>query len=1031
MSQNQSPQFFDLSQNIELDLQNGGKVIKKLTEKLPTTKEKIQMIQTYLSPYNINTYQTVINGLLNEIIFEEDLRLVTCFQILDSINIDNFLYLLKKILQILEFTKLPYSKFEKIYIIFDKFMHINNHEITEILILLCRNFYPGPKLLNSFLIINNNSNENYFLTFLLFIKSKLNFIFDKNNYKINLPRIIFIKILRLLSETYMYNQMYNNNNNSQINDLNNSNKKEEILRTYEKLNFNDVIKKNITNIIDNEIYILTKIYQNSKENIYQIGRELIRLLAQLGNSNIDIINTIIKDINNNLDIYNLLTIPYEKNGINLYAKINIPPLMERMIIFLLSNVKKSSFTFSFYLNWIYHEFNMETILGNTLLVDIVRYIITCYNFYTINNNNNDKIPKYMILCYILKNSINQLLSSEIKQAMYLDLILFNKNKDEFLLIEPSISSIIINLIEYPKISEELIEFLDLYVHNFDKNNISNGLQSIYEGIKIIGEKYNISNINKVINESKIEEKFKIIFLDMVNLGENNKNIEININLSNENNYLNNNTIIEIENDLKVLNDNKIIDNFNDISPSISNDDSCTKHSVNTRSIQKDFSQNILISKELYMALSDIILNTFISNRNETNFKNLLIELCKLINWDSKYQKLIEDFAYYFIDIFKDELEFQNFNNFEEKDNSKYVYICLFDFAYENQNNGKIFFLMVLLINKILEIYPKFIIHLIYFILENSINQKNYVEFFYKLNGVTPKLIKEKLKLFFEECDENCLLNFLKYFFTNDGVALFKQMFYDDTTLIYKIIMYCDIYSINVINMSLMTDNYIIIDKCFSDLFRYSLNFSFKEKNIFWNIVFAQKNIPSLKLNDFLLLAIELSNELFSKYNKKALNPKEFDEFFLRIINSINYLFFKKINDEIKKNGMLSENIIDAILLIFNFDCNFKSYIYKIIICFVKKYNYDIKSRSEMLNLSITKFISLHNNDKEKMKKFYRIIKFICINQENAIVRKYNNSGVSNANNNNETEKEDNDCLLFFDRKKGIKDMMNKINEFEN
>ena len=881
----------------------------------------------------------------------------------------------------------------------------------------------------SFLRINNNSNENYFLGFLLFIKSKLNFIFDKSNDKINLSRIIFIKILRLLIETHIYNQIYNINNNTSQNNLNNFNKKEEILQIYNQLNFNDTTKKYITNVIDNEVYILTKIYQHSKENIFQIGRELIRLLTQLGNCNIEIINTIIKDVNN-LNISNILNIPYEKNGINFYAKINIPPLMERMIIFLLSKVKKSSLTYTYYLKWMSREFNMETILGNTLLVDIARYIITCYDFSTKNNDKEDKIPRYMILCYILKNINNELLSSEIKQAMYLDLILFNKNKDDFLLIEPAISSIIINMIEYPKISEELIEFLDLYVHNFDKNNISNVLQSIYEGIKTVEEKNNISNINKAINESQMEDKYKKIFLNMIDGTEINKKVENNINKNNEINILNNNKIIKIENeltDLKALNNNKIFNNFNDISPSISNDDSFSNFSKNNKNVEKDISQNILIPKELYVALSDIILNTFISNRNEKNFKNLLIELCKLINWDSNLKKLNEDFAYYFIDIFKDELEFQNFNNFDEKNNTKYIYIYLFDFTFENQNNTKIFYFMSLLINKIIEIYPKFILHLIYYIIDNSIKQKNYIDFFYKLNGSKPQVIKEKLKLFFEECDENFLLNFLKYFFSNDGVALFNQIFYDDTTLIYKIIMYCDICSINVINMSLMTDSYIIIDKTFSDLFRYSINFSFKEKNIFWSIVFAQKSIPSLKINDFLSLSIELSNELISKYNKNELNSKEFDEFFLRIINSINYLFVKEIKEEIQKNGTTSENMINIILQIFNFDFSFKKYIYKVIICFFKKYYNDIKSRSEIFSLSVAKFINLYNNDKEKMGKFYEMIKYFCKNQVDVIEKKNNNLEDNDHENRKETGEDENFCVIFFDGKKGIKDMLNKIN----
>ena len=254
----------------------------------------------------------------------------------------------------------------------------------------------------------------------------MDFIFE-NGKEYNLPGIIFIKILRLLSETHIYHHIYKLSNDDNPNDLHNlADNLNQIADTYQKIGFNEKTKKVIGEIYDLQIYILTKIYKEKKDNIFDIGRELIRHLIPLGNSNIEIIKIIFADLLKDNYYDKILSLPYNETGCNLYAQINIPPSMERMLIYLLTNVKRSSNTYSYYLNWILKEFHIENCIGKSIIVDIARFIMTNYCFYFRNNHISDCIPRWLILSYILKKTTNLILSSEIKQDLFFDLILFDK-----------------------------------------------------------------------------------------------------------------------------------------------------------------------------------------------------------------------------------------------------------------------------------------------------------------------------------------------------------------------------------------------------------------------------------------------------------------------------------------------------------------------------------------------------------------------------------------------------------------------------
>ena len=58
--------------------------------------------------------------------------------------------------------------------------------------------------------------------------------------------------------------------------------------------------------------ILTKLYTEKKQEIFSIGRELIRLIISIGKSNIELINTIKKDMSENYEQILSITNSIEK-----------------------------------------------------------------------------------------------------------------------------------------------------------------------------------------------------------------------------------------------------------------------------------------------------------------------------------------------------------------------------------------------------------------------------------------------------------------------------------------------------------------------------------------------------------------------------------------------------------------------------------------------------------------------------------------------------------------------------------------------
>ena len=1021
MEQNNQNQFSDLSNFVENELQKGSLFLFNQIKNYNTLDKKISSIAS-LNLKDEKIYPQIINGILNGMLYDNNMSLENYFQILYSINHDSFKTFISKLADVITASNLKKEKYDKIYQIFEKLIKINLEKdyLVQILIIISRKFYPGQELLN---IIINNENENdiinnendnddnininlfvqnnTFYKFLNFIKNNLEFILDAKK-EINLPGIIFIKILRLLTETHIYQNKYNLTSNENINEKNSA-IITNIVETYQKINFSEKIKKLISEIYETQIYILTKIYTEKKQEIFSIGRELIRNLISIWNSNIEIINTIKTDISSNYE--NILSISNSIDGYNIFTTINIPPIMERKLAFILTGVKKNSSTYSYYINWLFREYKIENSIGNTLLVDITRFIMTNNYYYMKYQYDEDYIPRWLILGYLLKHIKNHIISSEIKQTIFLDLILFDKIKDNYYLIEPCLSCIIINLKEFPAISEELIEFLEHYVKHFDNKNVQKRINSICDAFQIFEQRgRNNNDFDKLIRNSKMEEKFKNSFINLIkneiwlkeNKINNNNNINnINNNMINRNqediNPNKNNNNQKDEKKMNIESNSQIDDNKTD-STNISNSNknqnqeiSKNSHKTKTpqkkdkaKEIPKKINLELIVPKELTTYVQLSTLKNFIIEKTQKRFGIFLNELTKyntkefgnidnsIKSLDASYKDFCLNFSKFYIKIFKDELEIKAFESYENynynNNNNIYLYSYLFDYAFEKIKDNVTFQFIADLINKTIEVYPLLILHLISFIINNNFlaNREklnnDYINFFFALFNNEPKQIKEKLNLFFEKCEENFLSYPLKSFFFRCGVDFFNKYFFDDDHLILKIINNCDLVDINSINFALIEKKYILIDKIFGVLFKYSIILSPLSKHIFWNLVFSQGRIPSYNLEQFLIDCIKNLKNPPTKNNE---TPKiNLEEFFGNVINSIKILFKTEILNDIKNGDNGLDSLSGKISHIFEFDTILKNYVFILLDNFLDFY-FENKLRKKMFALIIQKYYALN------------------------------------------------------------------------
>ena len=1008
---NNLPQFVNIKSAFEQNLKIGYDLITKITKNGNNISEKIQKIQNFIN--NEENYDKITKGILYGLIYDTN-NIEQFSEYLYNLNKDKFNVFIDSLYKLIDdyHMNLTHKEFEQIYIIFNKLISSNNIKLCNLLIIISRCIYPGIDM-----YIYNKDNK-FFLNFLLFIKSKINFITQYTSNQLNLVGNIFIKILRLLSENHFF---YTNP------------KKKDYFKSNDELQY-------YQNIYENEIYILERLYSLSSENVFAIGRELIRILIQLGKSNIEIVNKIIEDIakkNNFNKIINLpININNEIKGYNMYVQMNIPPLMEKMITFILTKVNKKTTNYVKYYNWMLIKFNInkKIINSQSILVDLCRYIITCYyNFY--NQNYiiiKDATPRWIILGNILLSMNNKIISSEFKQSIFFDWIFFQKDYDDYKLIEPGYWLIFINLKNYKNLTEELIEFLDAFGENFDKKNSALRKNCIYDAIKKFEEKNGINNVFSLIENDNInnviKEKYKNLVKFNENIENNNNNNNFNNNNFNNNNFNNNNFNTNNFNNNNLNNNNFNNNNFNNnnfnnnnfnnnIDNNKNNNNNNNEDNIiiiesqnqqNLSELQKELLKdnyddqslinndnnnnnnieiNFSISPELSKLLTPYVLNAFLKTRTIESFKKFLNDFCvhindkyknsiyNLITLDQNYGKLLNDFSSFFLNIFKNEIEL-DLNNPENAISIKFFFQYVF-----NKINTNEFNYLKDIINNLIKNNQNMIIFLMNFILffSNNLLNTNHSEeetlnmiyqFFKKLFDFNIEKIKEIINNFFNICIDNFYLEIFNNFIIFKGIEIFKEVFYDDVHLVYNLFMYSDIKSLEYIKYSLTYEKYFLFGKNnFYNLLNYSFELNFMEQNKLWSLIFSQKNVSNVK--EFLeYFSNKLNNILMNNNNvDEKFDVLNFNFFFQKIYMSLQSLFNKEL--------FINKNYVQLQLL-FNFNFVFKDYVYNIFLNLLNIYNNDNNNKCSFVYFfEINKnYIDNNKNNYNALNNYSKIISYI-------------------------------------------------------
>ena len=263
---------------------------------------------------------------------------------------------------------------------------MSNPFLSELVLTFIRIFYCGSWVID---------NIEIYRIILQFIKNKINWIiFSSQTANLNLIPIVFLKILRMITE-----------NSILVND--------------NRLNFAD--------ILNDELYIITSLWEAKKDDVLLAGRELFRQIISVAKCKIPQLLKIFEEISksqtiNNQPLYvNLLNTPHSHDGFSYYTLVMIPPYLEKMIRFVLFQVPKNQYTW--YMNLIFKTFKLTTCEADmTLFIDLTRYLVTNYEL----NLREYTTPRWIILGNILKNIKNELINGEVKQALFFDWLFYNK-----------------------------------------------------------------------------------------------------------------------------------------------------------------------------------------------------------------------------------------------------------------------------------------------------------------------------------------------------------------------------------------------------------------------------------------------------------------------------------------------------------------------------------------------------------------------------------------------------------------------------
>lgn len=701
----------------------------------------------------------------------------------------------------------------------------------------------------------------------------MTWILSQNNQF--LSGLIFIKILRLLSENHFLSNV----------------------ETHHK----DLMQE----IPKNELQIISTLWENKKDNILFIGRELIKTLMTIAKANLPEINSIIDDIKNSscdsVPTYQkILFAPQHFIGLNPYVHIQIPPLLERMLIFVINDVKRSNYYT--YMGWLVKKFEITSELELGIFSDITRLLVTCYSFFNLNKQKGDYTPRWVLLGYILKVCRgNSLISAEVKLALFFDWLFYNKEKDHFALIEPGMTIIFNSIRDFSTLTMELLDFIHQTVENFDprlKPNLRNNVADAFRQ----AETYQMFILKKFMEEKNITEEIKKVYEVLTKLNS------------------------EIETEYKKSEEEKSDSSLtltSSPSPHEDFDNNLVRPAIKLEKKLKSIENEFFIHASLEELISPITLKNFLNYRNKNLFRTTLDEICskyiqklkshnlqdsKLVKLQPFNTEIYSSFAIFYLNIFKEEIidDINDYDNELEpsskKSDSSPVSLFLLDYLISKffEKNEKEFQFIVECVKQILKKFPDYIVRIIYYFVKKLIltaskskllTPQSLFTIYSRICEDKLNVMKEKLSNFLNICADNLDLETINFFMEN-GMIIFANLFSDDYELLSLLVTYANIPNMNKMMSDISSNKFFLVEKSLYRIINNSLNLEPLEQDKLWNLVLSHNLNKMTNFKEFIRNVVSFSKNLQIKNKQISGN-----ELFRSFLKSIKYNFNAEIIPE--------------------------------------------------------------------------------------------------------------------------------------
>lgn len=161
----------------------------------------------------------------------------------------------------------------------------------------------------------------------------------------------------------------------------------------------------------------------------------------------------------------------------------VPPFAEQYFQFILTNSSKHNF--NKHLGWMLEKLDISSnSICEYMIVDLVRYVLLCTeNVHS--STSGEKVHRWYLLGWLLKYCKSEVFKMLLKQALFWDWIFYKGEPGWYRVFEPSWLLIINSINKYKDMSEELIDYLFLFVKEFDSADplVEQNLMRVFEMFK--------------------------------------------------------------------------------------------------------------------------------------------------------------------------------------------------------------------------------------------------------------------------------------------------------------------------------------------------------------------------------------------------------------------------------------------------------------------------------------------------------------------------------------------------------------------